>query len=99
MITLDVSDVGRSVRFYIETLGMKLVKEHSDAALIDAGDSFLIELRKGVEKIGAPVTLFPKVPLAEARSIYEMRGVQFDANNVFHDDDGNALKLAEHPTI
>lgn len=94
MVTLLVSDVGRAVRFYIEDLGMKLVEEKADASVLDAGDDFLIELKKGAPIKAAPVTLFPKVPLAEARSIFEMRGVTFDANGVFHDADGNALKLA-----
>lgn len=98
MITLAVADVNRAARFYIETLGMKLVEEHADASIIDAGDAFLIELRQGTPGKACAVTLFPKVPLAEARSIYEMRGVTFDANNVFHDVDGNALKLAPHTT-
>lgn len=97
MVSLLVSDVGRAVRFYIEDLGMKLVEERPDAFVLDAGDAFLLELRKGTPVKGAPpVTLFPKVPLAEARSIYEMRGVKFDAENVFHDVDGNALRLASH---
>ena len=65
-------DVASSVRFYIETLGLKLVEETPEASVLDAGDAFLIELRQGTPGQTAPVTLFPKVPLAEAIAIYAL---------------------------
>lgn len=93
MITLGVRDVASAVRFYIETLGLKLVEETPQASVLDAGDSFLIELRVGTPGQSSPVTLFPKVPLAEAISIYEMRGVSFADDGGFTDPDGNRLRL------
>lgn len=93
MVTLAVRDVASAVRFYIETLGLKLVEETPEARVLDAGDEFLIELRAGTPAEGAPLTLFPKVPLAEAIAIYEMRGVSFDGDGGFRDPDGNRLRL------
>lgn len=86
-VTLLVRDVGASVRFYVETLGMKLVEEGGPAwALIDAGEGLQIGLH--AEKAPAPGTgargrsapsvgLTPKIPLDEAIAILENRGVTF----------------------
>jgi catechol 2,3-dioxygenase-like lactoylglutathione lyase family enzyme len=93
MVTLFVRDVGRAVRFYVETLGMKLVEEAEDGgraeragdtwAVIDAGEGFRIALHAGggVEGRGAfapAVGFSPKVPIREAIAIFENRGVVFD---------------------
>jgi catechol 2,3-dioxygenase-like lactoylglutathione lyase family enzyme len=103
LVTLNVSDVGRAVRFYIETLGMKLVEEAADgSAVIDAGEGFLIGLRSGgAPGAGAAITLYPKVPIEEAIAIYENRGVTFvierpEQGHVtarFRDPDANLLCL------
>jgi catechol 2,3-dioxygenase-like lactoylglutathione lyase family enzyme len=105
IVTLRVSDVGRAVRFYVETLGMKLVEEAADgSATIDAGEGFLIGLRGGEqprpEANALPLLLRPKVPLAEAIAIYENRGVAFEQTEIgarFRDPDGNPLALAILP--
>lgn len=86
-VTLFVRDVARAVRFYVETLGMKLVEQTDPGhAVIDAGEGFRIALalREGQTKGGgegraafAPsVGLCPKVPLREAIAIYENRGLE-----------------------
>ena len=93
LVTLFVRDVASAVRFYIETLGLKLVDQTAEACVLDAGASFLIELRVGTPAQGPALTLFPKVPLAEAISIYEMRGVSFGDDGGFADPDGNRLRL------
>lgn len=108
MVTLFVSDVGRAVRFYIETLGMKLAEDGAEMAIVDAGDGFRIGLhaRKGgppAHANGAPkVGLFPKMPIKDAIAILENRGVAFEvlsgegvtiAN--FRDPDGNVLYLRQ----
>ncbi|MBX3228376.1 MAG: VOC family protein [Labilithrix sp.] len=108
MVTLFVRDAKVAVRFYVETLGMKLVAERDGAATLDAGDGFLVELQNGAlaktrSEDGTPsprgeapvplVTFYPKVPLAEAIAIYENRGVVFDEDGRFADADGNALCL------
>lgn len=97
MITLAVRDVSASVRFYVETLGLKLVEQTAEACVLDAGEAFLLELRAGAPGHDTHVTLFPKVPLAEAISIYEMRGVAFADDGSFKDLDGNTLRLRVSP--
>lgn len=95
--SLGVRDVARAVRFYIETLGMKLVAERDETAVLDAGDGFLVALRLG-PPAKLPLTFFAKVPLAEAVAIYENRGIAFRADGAafaFQDPDGNTLCLAE----
>ena len=104
MVMLNVSDVARAVRFYIETLGMKLVEESDGAAVIDAGEGFRIALRAGVGPGGSSlaVTLYPKVPIDEAIAIYENRGVTFTTERTdrlvtarFRDPDANLLCLVQ----
>lgn len=101
--TLNVSDVARATRFYIETLGLKLVAdEGSSGARIDAGAGFVIALAPGEGRDATPrLHLTPKVPIDDAISILENRGVRFDVTRdggrvtaVFADPDGNRLALA-----
>ncbi|MBX3212238.1 MAG: VOC family protein [Labilithrix sp.] len=103
-VALHVNDVGRAVRFYVETLGMKLVREAPDgSALIDAGEGFHIALvASGAGGASAPVHLYPKVPIDEAIAIYENRGVAFTIERAegsvvarFQDPDANALALVQ----
>lgn len=83
---LHVSNVDSAVRFYIETLGMKLVEKN----VIDAGEGFRIALEVG--KSHGHVVLHPKLPISEVKAIFENRGVVFEGNR-FHDSDGNVLEL------
>lgn len=102
-ITLHVRDVARAVRFYVETLGMKLVREAPDgSATIDAGEGFQIVLRQGGAPGATAVTLHAKVPLSEAIAIFENRGVTFTTEPIggatvarFRDPDGNELALTK----
>jgi catechol 2,3-dioxygenase-like lactoylglutathione lyase family enzyme len=108
LVTLFVRDVGLAVRFYVETLGMKLVEEDgAGRAVIDAGEGFRIGLRQASVKepgtrgaFSPSVGLTPKVPIREAIAIYENRGVVFDVKDEgsvtlahFRDPDDNALYL------
>ena len=107
-VTFFVSDSDRAVRFYVETLGMKLVEEESHWAVIDAGDGLRLGLAvKGPDSVAvkrdallASVSFYPKVPFDEAIAILENRGVHFDVKEIgpmtfahFRDPDGNALAL------
>jgi len=108
LVTLFVRDVNRAVRFYVETMGMKLVEQAGSGwAVIDAGDGFRIGLHEGgaVEGRGAfapSIGLYPKVPLMEAIAILENRGVTFDVRKDgpvmlahFKDPDENVLYLCQ----
>ena len=111
LVTLFVRDVDRAVRFYVETLGMKLVEEAGKGwAVIDAGDGFRLGLAhiahgEVVETRGAfapSVGFYPKVPIREAVSILENRGVRFDVKDDgtmmlahFRDPDDNVLYLCQ----
>jgi catechol 2,3-dioxygenase-like lactoylglutathione lyase family enzyme len=94
-----VADLGRSVRFFVETLGMKLVAEREGGAEIDAGDGFVLALvaGTGVRGSGAVrIGLGAKLPLDEAVAILENRGVLVTrAGGVasFHDPDGHTFFL------
>lgn len=92
-VVVPVASVASAVRFYIETLGMKLVEERSAESVIDAGEGFLLALRPGTARIRNGIELHAKIPLAEAITIYENRGVVFDASGRFEDPDGNAFTL------
>ena len=100
---LAVSEVEAAVRFYIETLGMKLVEEEGGMALLDAGEGFLVGLRKGDRRSETGSVLFrPKVPIDEAIAIYENRGITFTVDRTdarvlahFQGPDGNQLALIQ----
>lgn len=105
-MTLQVRDVAEAVRFYVETLGMKLVEDGGAAwATIDAGEGFSIRLHAAASR-GAPVTggaavwLHPKLPLDEVIAVLGNRGVTFAIEQDgglrlarFEDPDGNPLYL------
>lgn len=109
LVTLAVRDLDRAVRFYVETLGMKLVEDGDGAwAVIDAGDGMRIGLRRADGDVsgspsaasGTRIDFAPKLPLAEAVAILDNRGVAFtrttesgDELALFSDPDGNALAL------
>ncbi len=104
---LDVGDVGRAVRFYVETLGMKLVEERPDGSVVlDAGEGFRVGLQKSTREApgtsGTGVTFFPKIPIDEAIAVLENRGVSFTVERTehfvlarFRDPDANPLCLAQ----
>jgi catechol 2,3-dioxygenase-like lactoylglutathione lyase family enzyme len=85
--TLLVSDVARAVRFYVETLGFKLVGAASPRwAKVDAGDGLVIGLHlnptygaKTEAKPSSSITLGLDVnqPIAEVVEVLANRGVQF----------------------
>lgn len=111
LVTLFVRDVGHAVRFYVETLGMKLVEQAGSGwAVIDAGEGFHIALHERGDRVegegrgpsAASVGLYPKVPIREAIAIYENRGVKFDVKDEgavtlahFRDPDDNPLYLCQ----
>lgn len=101
---LYVADMKRALRFYIETLGMKLVEERGALEqVIDAGQGFTLTLRfeevPGAHVRGAPLEFHVR-DFSNARTIYENRGIAFrdellESVHIAHfaDPDGNALSL------
>jgi catechol 2,3-dioxygenase-like lactoylglutathione lyase family enzyme len=109
-VTVRVSNMERAVRFYTETLGLKLAYRFGDHwASIEVGRGLTIGLhpasgeavgRKGSMAIGLEL----KGPMAEAVKALEAKGVRFSTpvNEgkagsfvAFEDPDGNQLYLAE----
>lgn len=91
VVMLNVSDVDRAVRFWIETLGMKLVAMDGPSAggataIIDAGDGFRVGLRAGSVSAEERATKDPrvvltlKIPFDDAVAILDNRGVAFDVH-------------------
>ncbi len=83
--TLTVADVGRALRFYVETLGFKLRGDASEEwAEVDAGEGLVIGLHRARESGGKPgvrgsiaVGLVVNQPIAEVVAVLENRGVKF----------------------
>lgn len=105
-VVVLVKDVGQAARFYIETLGMKLVSEtERGTSIIDAGDGFRLELTAGPSPSPSPVHLYTKVPLEEAVAIFDNRGVAITIETQgkgapcarFCDPDGNRFVLFPQP--
>ena len=110
-VTVYVSNMDRAVRFYSETLGLRLAYRFGDHwASVEAGRGLTIGLhpasaempagRKGSMAIGLEL----EGSLAEAVKALEARGVQFTSVSSegkagsfasFEDPDGSLLYLAE----
>jgi catechol 2,3-dioxygenase-like lactoylglutathione lyase family enzyme len=110
-VTVYVSDMDRAVRFYSETLGLKLAYRFGDHwAAVEAGKGLTIGLhpasaevpagRKGSMAVGLELT----GSIREAMKALEAKGVHFQGvvNEgkagtfaSFEDPDGNLLYLAE----
>ena len=109
--TVFVSDMDEAVRFYTETLGLKLAfRFGNEWASIKAGDGLTIGLhpaskdspagKKGSITIGLQLS----EPIQKAVSLLKERGVKFRGSIIedkglsfayFLDPDGNELYLAE----
>jgi catechol 2,3-dioxygenase-like lactoylglutathione lyase family enzyme len=103
---LYCADVHKAVRFYIETLGMKLVADVGPGlAIIDAGEGFHIALhvRDGAAPGGtakAGVGFQVRGDFDTAVTVYANRGIVFTDKSstraklaYFADQDGNELHL------
>lgn len=97
-IQLPVADVERSLRFYVERLGVKLVASGDGWARIDLGGSFEVELVRGPS---APGRLILRVrgSFEEAVATYDNRGLGL-TRSADHaectDLDGHVLRFVPH---
>jgi catechol 2,3-dioxygenase-like lactoylglutathione lyase family enzyme len=110
-VTVQVTDLGRAIRFYTETLGLKLRYRAGDEWAEILGPSVIIGLQpttapamRLAEQVAARVSIgFVVDRLAETRLTLEGRGVHFltetDEETVriatFCDPDGTPLYLCE----
>ncbi len=87
-VTLAVTDLGRAARFYLETLGMKLVAQNARTVTLDAGDNLIIVLLSGRREnrpIADLATVMPdtmiglraKGQLDDVVAVLENRGIVF----------------------
>lgn len=105
VVTLSVRDVAASIRFYVETLGMKFVEgNETEFAIVDAGNGFRIGLERAPQRKPASEVVFhTKMPLEEAVAILENRGVTVNPKGSrpgvwFKDPDEHVLYLWTAPT-
>ena len=104
--TLCVRDMERAVRFYVETLGMKLVDHGPSRSVLDAGDGLHIALERSTDAPSSgrgttSIDLMVRNSFDHAVAIYENRGVVFEPAVApegvrlvrFTDPDGNRLGL------
>lgn len=111
VFTIYVADMDRSVKFYTETLGLKLSQRYGNYwALVDGGPGLSIGLHPSSAEIPAghrgsvAIGLYLEEPIAHAVEQLEKAGVTFDSpikDDValslafFSDPDGNPLYIAE----
>ncbi len=109
-VWLPVNDMQRALRFYGDTLGLKVKEDHGEWAEVDA-DGLTIGLNgrdsetPGPEG-GAVIAFRAKAAIDEAVAELEGKGVDFAGGvtdhpwgkiAAFHDPDGNVLELYEPP--
>ena len=111
VFTIYVTDMDRSVKFYTETLGMKLLERHGNHwAAIDGGPGLSIGLHPATPEVpaGRPgstaIGLYVDEPIRSATDKLRGKGVTFQGPVIadkalslafFTDPDGTPLYLAE----
>jgi catechol 2,3-dioxygenase-like lactoylglutathione lyase family enzyme len=97
IVTVFVTDMARSIRFYTEKLGLKLLQRYQDEfALVDAGHGLTIGLHPTSEttrvapaKSGISIGLYLTGPIKEAVKTLQSRGVAFDGPATAEDKAGS----------
>lgn len=103
---LGAKDLGRAIRFWVETVGGKLVSmSEGERATVDLGAGFTVEIARGQAPASSPFYLFSTVDLAIARDVLAHRGVAFEDARCddgaegarAEDSEGNAFVLRRAP--
>ena len=110
-VTLISSDLGRSIAFYRDTLGLQVKGEHGEWAELDAdGLTIGLNAREGEEpgpEGGAVLAFRADGSLEDEVSRLQGQGIDFPGGisefpwgriAAFHDPDGNSLELYEPPS-
>lgn len=99
---LPVRDLARAARFYVETLGLKLVEQAPDRLVVDAGGGFRVALVPTEEPFARARLGLAVASLERAAPLFENRGLALRsqayagrAAAAFADPDGNTLFLFE----
>ena len=100
LVELPVADLATALRFYVETLGVKLVRAPAESsALLDLGEGFLVALVPSDSGVMRRASLGLRVDdVDRAVALLENRGLVFrseahagTAVSTFSDPDGNTL--------
>jgi catechol 2,3-dioxygenase-like lactoylglutathione lyase family enzyme len=99
IVTVFITEMDRSVRFYTEQLGLKLLQRYgNEFAIVDGGHGLTIGLHPansaapaGEKKSGISIGLYLTGRIQDAMTALERRGVSFDGPVV---DEGKTGKFA-----
>ena len=106
-VTILVSDMNRSIKFYAETLGLKLISNYGGEFAVIESNGLRIGLHPGKkpgEKLSRDMSLgFQVEDMSAAKKALESRGVTFEKPvqdrgaliENFYDPDGTPLYLIE----
>jgi catechol 2,3-dioxygenase-like lactoylglutathione lyase family enzyme len=106
-VTIRVSDMSRSIKFYTETLGLKLLSNYGGEFAVIESNGLRIGLHPGKkpgEQLSRDMSLgFQVDDIASVRKTFEARGVRFEPRvqdrgaiiENFFDPDGVRLYLIE----
>ena len=104
-LRVPVTDLPRAVRFYVETMGMKLVHDAPDAPVFDAGDGLILCLSRahGTPNPSQPLAaLVVKGELSSSLSVLENRGIGIskqDGRIRITDSEGNLYELLSEQAL
>jgi predicted enzyme related to lactoylglutathione lyase len=99
LVTVFVTDMDRSVRFYAEQLGLTLLQRYENHfAMIDAGRGLTLGLHPGAaaspaanRKAGISIGLYLSGQIEDAVSTLKSRGVMFTGDTI---DEGSSGRFA-----
>jgi catechol 2,3-dioxygenase-like lactoylglutathione lyase family enzyme len=106
-VTIRVSDISRSIKFYTETLGLKLLSNYGGEFAVIESNGLRIGLHPGkqpAQQLSRDVSLgFQVDDSVSAKKTLESRGVKFEPRvqdrgaiiENFYDPDGTPLYLIE----
>ncbi len=102
VVEVPVAELARALRFYVETLGLKLVETAPERALLDLGGGFLVGLVPSPAARPRATVGLCVASVERSAALLENRGLALRseahlgaAATAFSDLDGNTLFLVE----